>query len=94
VKVLIATCAHRGDDARIVHRQAATLIGRGHEVLLVAPLPDAESLRLDPPKLERVAVKRSSGRRRVLSWIEVRQSFDDDFIGSTSCLFTTPNSCR
>jgi glycosyltransferase involved in cell wall biosynthesis len=73
VKVLIATCAHRGDDARIVHRQAATLLGRGHDVLLVAPLPDAESLRLDPPKLERVAVKRSSGRRRVLSWIEVRR---------------------
>jgi glycosyltransferase involved in cell wall biosynthesis len=70
VHVLIVTCAHRGDDARIVHRQARSLLAAGHRVTLVAPpSPDAAD---DPPGLVRRPVPRAAGRRRLRAWRAVR----------------------
>ena len=65
MRVLVATCAHRGDDARIVQRQSVALAEAGHEVVLVAPLPSP------PPAIEHVVVPRARGRRRVRSWFAV-----------------------
>lgn len=70
VRVLVATCAHRGDDARIVHRQARSLLEAGHQVTLVAPLPP--SVAADPPGLVRVDVPRACGRRRLGAWRATR----------------------
>lgn len=70
--VVAVTCAHRGDDARIVQRQARVLLQRGHRVTLVAPRPPDTSD--DPPGLVRVDVPRAVGRRRVRSWRAVRRA--------------------
>jgi glycosyltransferase involved in cell wall biosynthesis len=69
--VLVVTCAHRGDDARIVHRQARILLESGHQVTLISPRPP--STENDPAGLVRVAVPRAVGRRRVHAWCEVRR---------------------
>jgi glycosyltransferase involved in cell wall biosynthesis len=66
VKALVVTCAHRGDDARIVHRQARSLLLAGHQVTLVGPLPD--SVASDPDGLARVPIPRAVGRHRFRSW--------------------------
>lgn len=70
MRVVVATVAHRGDDARIVHRQARTLLEAGHSVLLIAPDPGDESRSCDPPGLERVFVRRAIGRKRIRAWVE------------------------
>ena len=62
VRFLIVTCAHHGEDARIVHRQARSLLAAGHHVTLVSPAPGRTDV--DPPDLERVAIPRAEGRRR------------------------------
>lgn len=67
--VVVATCAHRGDDARIVHRQARSLLEAGHQVTLVAPYADG-----DPPGLVRVDVPRAVGRRRWRAWRATRKA--------------------
>ena len=72
--VVAVTCSHRGDDARIVHRQARVLLERGHRVTLVSSDPGEDVRRLDPTGLERVFVPRATGRRRVGSWWEVRRA--------------------
>ena len=72
MNVLVVTCAHRGDDARIVHRQIRSLLEAGHTVTLVAPDP-GESRSNDPRGLERIAVPRAVGRRRWNSWWAVRR---------------------
>lgn len=72
--VLVVTCAHRGDDARIVHRQARVLLEAGHRVSLVAPDPGSEATASDPPGLVRVAVPRAVGRRRLGAWRAVRRA--------------------
>lgn len=64
--VSVFTCAHRGDDARIVHRQARSLLEAGHQVTLVAPLPD--DMTTDPTGLVRIPIPRAVGRRRVGAW--------------------------
>lgn len=70
--VLVVTCAHRGDDARIVHRQARVLLAHGHRVTLVSPaVADASA---DPEGLERVTVRRAVGRRRMAAWRDVRRA--------------------
>ncbi len=72
--VVAVTCSHRGDDARIVHRQARVLLEQGHRVTLVSSDPGEEARRLDPHGLERVVVPRAAGRRRVASWWAVRRA--------------------
>lgn len=74
MRVLVVTVAHRGDDARIVHRQIRSLLDAGHSVTLVAPDPGDEARRLDPPGLSRVAVPRAVGRRRSSSWRAARRA--------------------
>lgn len=74
IGVAIATCAHRGDDARIVHRQAAALLAAGHRVTLIAPAPDTHDS--DPVGLERIATRRAIGRRRLRAWWELRRHLD------------------
>lgn len=65
MRVLVATCAHRGDDARIAQRQAVALAEAGHDVVLVAPEPSP------PPAIRHVVVPRARGRRRARSWLAV-----------------------
>lgn len=74
LRILVVTCAHRGDDARIVHRQARALLAAGHEVMLIAPDPGPPSRALDPEGLERVDGPRAVGRRRISSWQAVRRA--------------------
>jgi glycosyltransferase involved in cell wall biosynthesis len=73
VHVLVITCAHRGDDARIVHRQIRSLLEHDHTVTLIAPEPGEEGRRQDPPGLERVVIARAVGRSRVSVWWEARR---------------------
>ncbi|MEN9823561.1 MAG: hypothetical protein RLZ04_1987 [Actinomycetota bacterium] len=70
MRVLVVTCSASGDDARIVHREARTLLERGHEVVLVSEAPARPDD--DPRGLERVAIPRARGRRRVASWRAAR----------------------
>lgn len=72
MNVLVVTCAHRGDDARIVHRQIKSLLDAGHTVTLVAPDP-GDSRAVDPRGLERIAIPRAVGRRRRESWWAARR---------------------
>jgi glycosyltransferase involved in cell wall biosynthesis len=65
MRVLVATCAHRGDDARIVQRQAIALTDAGHEVVLVAPAPSPRG------PIVHLVVPRARGRRRLRSWFAV-----------------------
>jgi glycosyltransferase involved in cell wall biosynthesis len=72
VQVLIVTCAHRGDDARIVHRQARSLLEHGHAVVLVSAPPDDPGA--DPQGLVRVPIRRTAGRHRVGPWRDARRA--------------------
>lgn len=71
--VVVVTVAHRGDDARIVHRQARALCEAGHGVTLIAPEPGEQARLSDPAGLVRVAVPRALGRRRVRAWRAARR---------------------
>lgn len=72
--VLVVTCAHRGDDARIVHRQIRSLLEHDHTVALIAPEPGDEARRQDPRGLERLVIPRAEGRRRWRAWWAVRRT--------------------
>ena len=63
IRVLVATVAHRGNDARILHRQIGALLEAGCQVIYVAPVPLAEQA-----GLEHIVVPRATGRRRVAAW--------------------------
>jgi glycosyltransferase involved in cell wall biosynthesis len=73
MNVVVVTVAHRGDDARIVHRQIRSLLEAEHSVTLVAPDP-GESRSQDPKGLERIVIRRAVGRRRLLAWWEARRA--------------------
>ena len=66
MRVVVATCAHRGDDARIVQRQIDALLADGIEVTLVAPEPAQHR-----DGLRHVVVRRVRGRRRLGAWRDV-----------------------
>lgn len=66
MRVLVATSAHRGDDARIAFRQLEALLAAGCEVVYVAPEPQNRR-----DAVERVVVRRSTGRKRIRSWWQV-----------------------
>lgn len=70
--VVIVTVAHSGSDARIVHRQARSLLLAGHTVTLVAPIPDCCAT--DPSGLIRVGVPRAQGINRLRSWRAARSA--------------------
>jgi glycosyltransferase involved in cell wall biosynthesis len=74
VHVLVVTCAHRGDDARIVHRQIRSLLEHDHMVTLVAPEPGDDSRRQDPPGVERLVIPRAVGRHRPAAWRAARRT--------------------
>jgi len=65
LRVLVVTCAHRGDDARIVQRQISAMLDAGFEVTLIAPEP------LQTQVQQHVIIRRAIGRRRVSSWFDV-----------------------
>ncbi|MEI8392769.1 MAG: glycosyltransferase [Actinomycetes bacterium] len=65
MRVLVVTCAHRGDDARIVQRQISAMLGAGFEVTLIAPEP------LQTQVQQHVIIRRVIGRRRISSWFDV-----------------------
>jgi glycosyltransferase involved in cell wall biosynthesis len=73
-RIWVLTCAHRGDDARILHRQIRSLLTAGLHVTLVAPDPPPESLTVDPEGLQRVVVPRARGRRRLRSHLAVARA--------------------
>lgn len=64
--IVVATVAHGGDDARIVHRQARILLEKGHQVTVAGPLPTVATT--DPPGLTRIGLHRASGFRRLSAW--------------------------
>lgn len=86
--VLVVTCAHRGDDARIVHREAAALLAAGHAVTLVSAPPD--SLDGDPVGLRRIAIRRSSGRHRLPAWRDLRAAVDREIGGADIMIIHDP----
>lgn len=65
LRVLVVTCAHRGDDARIVQRQISAMVDAGYQVTLIAPEP------LQTQVQQHVVIRRATGRRRVSSWFDV-----------------------
>lgn len=73
MQVVVVTVAHRGDDARIVHRQIRSLLEAEHAVTLIAPDPGGARSQ-DPPGLERIVVGRAVGRQRVWAWWEARRA--------------------
>ncbi len=71
MRVLVVTCVHRADDARVYQRQIRQLVESGHEVVYIAPPfndPDAVAFE----GVEHIEVPRAVGRRRVQSWRRVR----------------------
>jgi glycosyltransferase involved in cell wall biosynthesis len=64
VHVLVVTTVHHPEDARIRHRQIASLLDAGHHVTYVAPAGDITP---EPDRLERVVVPRAQGRARLPS---------------------------
>ena len=72
--VLVVTCAHRGDDARIVHREIRSLLEHDHQVTLIAPDPGEDGRRQDPAGLERYVIPRAEGRQRLRSWRAARRA--------------------
>jgi glycosyltransferase involved in cell wall biosynthesis len=72
--VVVVSTSHRGDDARIIHRQARSLLQAGHPVTAVLPDPGDLARASDPTGLERVVVRRAVGRRRVRAWVEARRA--------------------
>ena len=73
MNVVVVTVAHRGDDARIVHRQIRALVEAGHSVTLISSDPGEESRRQDALGLERIIIERAVGRRRLASWWQARR---------------------
>jgi glycosyltransferase involved in cell wall biosynthesis len=69
LRVLVVTVAHRGDDARILHRQIDALVTSGAEVTYIAPAPVT-----DVPGVRRLVVPRAVGRHRVHSWWQAVRS--------------------
>ncbi|CAB4532875.1 unannotated protein [freshwater metagenome] len=65
LRVLVVTCAHRGDDARIVQRQISAMLDAGFEVTLIAPEP------LQTQVQQHVIIRRATGRRRISSWFDI-----------------------
>ncbi len=66
MRVVVATCAHRGDDARIVQRQIDALLADGIEVTFIAPEPVQHR-----DGLRHVVIRRVRGRRRFGAWRDV-----------------------
>jgi len=73
-RIWVVTCAHRGDDARILHRQIRSLLAAGLQVTLVSPTPPNSSVSADPSGLVRVAVPRARGRKRLRSHLAVARA--------------------
>ena len=73
MNVVVVTVAHRGDDARIVHRQIRSLLEANHSVTVISADP-GEGRSQDPPGLERIPIRRAVGRRRIRSWREARRA--------------------
>jgi len=90
MRVVVATVAHRGDDARIVHRQARALLEAGHSVVLIAPDPGEKSRTYDPPGLERVITMRATGRKRFLPWIRMSRRLGSTCRGADILLVHDP----
>ena len=73
MKVVAVTTSHRGDDARIVHRQVRSLLAAGHQVTLIAPDPGIARAS-DPEGLVRQVVPRATGWRRLGAWRAARRA--------------------
>ena len=85
---MVVTCVHHGDDARIVHREARSLLAAGHEVTLVSPPP--ASTANDPPGLRRVPIRQARGRRRMAAWRDARGAVRRSVADADVVLFHDP----
>lgn len=70
LNVLVVTCAHRGNDARITQRQIRALLDAGHRVTYVAPAPTP----LEHERFRHLEIPRAVGRRRLGAWRAVRRA--------------------
>lgn len=71
MRVLVVTCVHRAEDARVYQRQIRQLVESGHEIVYIAPaFSDPDMLTFDG--VEHIAIPRAVGRRRIRSWRRVR----------------------
>src|SRR5688500_8364170 len=62
MRVLVMTVVHHPEDARILHRQIASLVGAGHEVVYAAPF---QAVGIAPREhVTGVDLPRAIGRRR------------------------------
>ncbi len=75
MKVVVATVVHDHDDARIRHRQIASLLEAGDEVVYVAPERPADRPEpaSEPEGLRKRPVPRAVGRRRLGSLLAARR---------------------
>jgi len=75
VKVVVATVVHDHDDARIRHRQIASLLEAGDEVVYVAPerTGGRTGSADEPAGLRKRSVPRAAGRRRLGALVAVRR---------------------
>lgn len=71
MRVLVVTVVHVPEDARIRHRQIASLLDAGHEVTYVAPFTGAAQSYTDG--LHEIAVPRAVGRRRGAALVAARR---------------------
>lgn len=62
MKVVIAAPVHRYDDVRVFRKEAVTLAGAGHEVILYARTPDGRPLERDGVRVQPVRYRHRLGR--------------------------------
>ncbi|WP_299518069.1 glycosyltransferase [uncultured Serinicoccus sp.] len=73
-RILVVTVVHHPDDARIRHRQVASLLEAGWEVTFAAPFEGHGVERpTDVPGLRTLDVTRSTGRRRLAAQRDARR---------------------
>ncbi len=72
LNVLVVTCVHRGDDARVYQRQVRQLVEAGHRVVYIAPAmtSDVATFR----GVTHIVIPRAVGRQRLASWRAVREA--------------------
>lgn len=70
LRILVLTIVHHPQDARVLHRQIAALLERGHEVVYAAPFAATHSVR--PEAVTAVDVPRAVGRARLVAWRAAR----------------------
>jgi len=72
MRVLVMTVVHHPEDARILHRQIASLTDAGHQVVYAAPFA---ARGVEPRGVEGVDLPRSAGRHRGKAVLAARAAY-------------------